>query len=177
MQATSYLSCNSIPVFVPLRSVFSAVLFEFPAFHSKITVSACGRIVFAFYFRYTKRYGIETETFDVEESELISMNQKYFDYLREEAPEAAAILQSKSFRSLLHYPRHIYTNTYDHSVRVAICMAWLQSEAARIPPVRSRSVCFTISALWTTRVRTTTPASTAFIIPKKPQTMQIGNSA
>ena len=61
------------------------------------------------------------------------MNQKYFDYLREEAPEAAAILQSKSFRSLLHYPRHIYTNTYDHSVRVAICMAWLAKRGGTDP--------------------------------------------
>ena len=51
------------------------------------------------------------------------MNRKYFDYLEQTAPEAAAILESRSFRSLLHYPRHIYTNTYDHSVRVAVCMA------------------------------------------------------
>lgn len=53
------------------------------------------------------------------------MNQKYFDYLQAEAPDAAAILGSESFRSLRHFPRHIYTNTYDHSVRVAVCMAWL----------------------------------------------------
>ncbi len=53
------------------------------------------------------------------------MNQKYFDYLETTAPESIAILQSRSFRSLLHFPRHIYTNTHDHSVRVAVCMAWL----------------------------------------------------
>ena len=132
--------CRRHPIFpVTVYLFLPHFALSFPQFypnsrvHSKITVSACGRIVFAFYFRYTKRYGIETETFDVEESELISMNQKYFDYLREEAPEAAAILQSKSFRSLLHYPRHIYTNTYDHSVRVAICMAWLAKRGGTDP--------------------------------------------
>ena len=61
------------------------------------------------------------------------MKQAYFDYLEAEAPEAADILRSKSFRSLLHYPRHIYTNTYDHSVRVAVCMAWLAKRSGMNP--------------------------------------------
>ena len=61
------------------------------------------------------------------------MNRKYFDYLEQTAPEAAAILESRSFRSLLHYPRHIYTNTYDHSVRVAVCMAWLAARSGADP--------------------------------------------
>lgn len=42
------------------------------------------------------------------------------EFLREEYPDVVKILWNEKFYSLKEYPRHKFTNTYDHSVRVAV---------------------------------------------------------
>lgn len=56
------------------------------------------------------------------------MLQAYLDYIEEHSPEASRILDSDTFRELMKYPRHGTTNTYDHCVRVAVCMVWLSEK-------------------------------------------------
>lgn len=56
------------------------------------------------------------------------MTQEYINYLYDASPESKTMIESPYFRDLLRFPRHIYTNTFDHSVRVAVCMAWLSTK-------------------------------------------------
>ncbi|MGP1349394.1 MAG: HD domain-containing protein [Stomatobaculum sp.] len=53
------------------------------------------------------------------------MNSEYLSYLYRRSPGAREIIESNTFRRLRQFPRHIYTNTFDHCIRVAVCMAWL----------------------------------------------------
>lgn len=56
------------------------------------------------------------------------MDQIYLDFIEEHSPEAERILESSYYQELLKYPRHGTTNTFDHCVRVAVCMVWLSSK-------------------------------------------------
>lgn len=58
----------------------------------------------------------------------VPMNEDYRNYVLENAPAARQILESEDFRRLLDFPRHVYTNTYDHCLRVAVCMIWLSEK-------------------------------------------------
>lgn len=56
------------------------------------------------------------------------MDRDYMNYLYQASPEARGIVESDCFDALSRYPRHIYTDTFSHSVRVAVCMAWLSEK-------------------------------------------------
>lgn len=50
----------------------------------------------------------------------MELSSESLDFLKEKSLDANNILRDLKFMKLKHYPRHKYTNTYDHSVRVAV---------------------------------------------------------
>ena len=53
------------------------------------------------------------------------MNKNHMNYLVERCPQAKEILEDPRYLQLENIPRHFYSNTLEHSVHVALCMAWL----------------------------------------------------
>ncbi len=56
------------------------------------------------------------------------MDRIYIDFIEEHSPASERILESSYYKKLMDYPRHGTTNTFDHCVRVAVCMIWLSSK-------------------------------------------------
>lgn len=50
----------------------------------------------------------------------MELETESIDFLRTEYKDTLKILQDTKYRELRNYPRHKYTNTYDHSIRVAV---------------------------------------------------------
>lgn len=68
-------------------------------------------------------------------------------FLQDKYPDVCTILENKKYKELLNYPRHHYTNTYSHSVRVAVgaaCLAKMMgaSEVEAIRVGLLHDMCF-----------------------------------
>jgi uncharacterized protein len=62
----------------------------------------------------------------------MDLSVECIEFLQNKYKEADTILQDELYMKLKNYPRHKYTNTYDHSVRVAVGAAiiamWLHTD-------------------------------------------------
>lgn len=56
---------------------------------------------------------------------LMELDPECVEYLEKRYSEAENILKNKEYSNLKNFPRHHFTNTYDHSVRVACGVVWL----------------------------------------------------
>lgn len=69
------------------------------------------------------------------ELEVTSESYQFLDKL---SKEMEYILDDREFKELLNYPRHHYTNTYDHSVRVAVGAALIARRIGADPVSAAR---------------------------------------
>lgn len=67
--------------------------------------------------------------------EVTSESIQFLDKLSE---DTEFIMKDKQFKELLQYPRHHYTNTYDHSVRVAVGAALIAQKIGADPVSAAR---------------------------------------